>query len=120
MAISIDPQESISFVCKEDRDLKPEEQTTFLLCPLTVRDEQALAKLDDQYTFGLETLRRGLRGWENFLDSKGQDVPFETNRDGKPTDNTIARIPIGIRSQIVTAIVDTAKLTEEELGKPGS
>lgn len=78
------------FVPKEDRGLPPGEQTRFLLEFL---DPYTDAKLSDEVyairgmganrkesvrsgTQQNETLKKCLKGWENFKDSSGRDVPF--------------------------------------------
>lgn len=81
------------YVPQEDRGLAPDEQTRFLVEFL---DPYTDAKLQDEVykiqgmgnnrresvrsgTQQNETLKKCLKGWENFCDSKGQPIPFETD-----------------------------------------
>lgn len=88
------------YILKCDRELPQEQQTVFLITPLSAKaqteiedllssDENAIMEIatDDRtvkmpYDAGrsekkMRALRVGLTGWRNYKDAEGNDVPFE-------------------------------------------
>lgn len=127
MVIALDPLTSLDYVCIADRDLPEDQQTVWILSPLTARQRAAM---DDQYitaratakegsdaetSFGLRihgrnhaALVKGLRGWKNFLDKDGSEVR-PTNAPGKNaglSDQCISRIPDAVRDELAAVILD--------------
>lgn len=128
MPIALDPKATFTYVLEDDRKLPEEDRTTFTLRGLTVAEE---AKVADSMissipgqeelsfrsgTHQLTVLRHGLRGWSHFLDSDGNEVPFETGR-GNPrhvTDDCLDRILPRHRQELVGAILDRGSISEAE------
>lgn len=128
MPIALDPKATFTYVLEDDRKLPQEEQTAFTLRGLTVAEE---AKVADSMissipgqeelsfrsgTHQLTVLRHGLRGWSNFLDPSGKEVPFETGK-GSPrfvTDASLDRMFPRHRQELVGVILDRGSVTESE------
>jgi len=128
MPIALDPKATFSYVLEDDRKLPTEEQTTFTLRGLTVAEE---AKVADSMissipgqeelsfrsgTHQLTVLRHGLRGWTNFLDVTGKEVPFDTGR-GNPrhvTDDCLDRVLPRHRQELVGVILEPGAVSEAE------
>lgn len=135
MAIAVNPNEPFDYVLKEDRELPPEEQTIFHLRPLKHHER---VKLDDM-RYGMNartstvetpqgqiadlTLKVGLQGWKNLRDGNGGDVPFEQNPKTlnllgtnlrPPTDECLGRLHPNHVDELVEAIRDVNRLTDEE------
>lgn len=102
-------QHTREFVAPSESTLPPEQQTVWILRPITVfdelertkavgRDTEAAGWLEEYVVF---SLRRSLCGWRNFKDAAGVDVPQPT---GFLTDEQIVRIPKKILSEIGTEV----------------
>jgi hypothetical protein len=111
------------FVAKEDRGLPPAEQTRFLLEFL---DPYTDAKLSDEVysisgmgnnrkervrsgTQQNETLKKCLKGWENFKDSNGREIAFDSDMMVN-----IARIKPKVRREIVDFVRGESEADEGE------
>lgn len=130
--IVIDPNSSRRYVLRDERSKPVEEQSVFLLRPLTLAQETALkdsvAAVDAgnsvsirQGTQELKALQYGLEGWENVRDSKGNEVPFKaTTRkvNGKDVsqvdDATLAMIPPKYRAELAEEITNGSGLSGDE------
>jgi|TARA_A100000172_G_scaffold17068_1_gene9347 hypothetical protein len=128
MPIALDPKATFTYVLEDDRSLPEEQRTVFTLRGLTVAEE---AKVADSMissipgqeelsfrsgTHQLTVLRHGLRGWSNFKNAEGIDIPFETAR-GNPrhvTDECLDRILPRHRQEIVSVVMERGAVTEEE------
>lgn len=126
----ISPKDTFDFVCKEDRDKPPEEQTIFVCSYLTV-DQEALIddKLgvvtDDGYQVSLGstallTLHMGLQDIKN-LQVDGEPVKLERDRTQKKRcgvhpwkSDCLSKIPKAARTEIAEAIRNGGELSEEE------
>lgn len=65
----------------------------------------------------LRTVQYGLRGWRNFLDDKGREIPFRTERvQGREVVpmELVRQIPFPVLDELARAIVEGNTLTEEE------
>ena len=141
MLHAIQPGSTFEYVPKECQDLEDDdpERVVFEIKHLTVSE---LAEVEDsigaydreddtmKMKVGSQTLvalRRGLRGWRNFSFSDGTEAPFKTNliskRRGKerttepePTDETLGMIPSPIRTELMNAITEGNRVSEEEKG----
>jgi len=137
--IGIDPDEIFEFVSKHEKDL--ESPTVF---KLGVIDSLTIAKIEDNLTVftidpkdtdaktdtkmstgkrEVELVKAGLKGWDNFKDKKGNDIPFEVqpNRSqsqGKtvdiPKESTLKRIPKIILTELANELYNQNKLDEVE------
>lgn len=113
------------YVPQADRALPKEQQTEFLLRPLSFLER---AYVDDEsWQFsgdGTAQLMRGTRrrlallgglvGWSNF-----DGVPFVTEKANvggvtaeRPTEATIERIPLDVQQELAEAILDASKLSD--------
>ena len=128
MSIALDPLEQREYVTKADRDLPEDEQTAWILQPLSARDRM---QLDDQFiaasaetdasdqtktTYSMRlhgrnyaALQKGLKGWKNFKDASGKPVNpnfigKDTNR--KMTDASISRVSDADRAELAGVILD--------------
>ncbi|RLA87314.1 MAG: hypothetical protein DRG40_00700 [Deltaproteobacteria bacterium] len=65
----------------------------------------------------LRTVQYGLKGWKNFKDEKGKEIPFETERRGKHEvvrADLVRRIPFPVIQELAEEILKANTLTEEE------
>lgn len=79
MVIARSTKENIPYVLEAERDLPPEQQSTFLLASLSNDMMMSLLQLmqEGQTKKWVEvTLTAGLRGWRNFLGEDGNEAPF--------------------------------------------
>lgn len=139
MVIAIDNTEQFEYVLKEDR--KSERPTVFLLAVL---DGVTLGRIEDGNLsisrkvggrpedkasisvpvngYQRDVVRFGLRGWRDFQDRKGQEIPFETVSTGlfgMAPQQLIAPQLLGKFKkawigEIAEALIEGNKLTEEE------
>lgn len=133
-AVAYDPDVLFDYVLAADRDKPPEKQTIFHLKTLTARDTEAIenawrtmmsgdkdkvAEKDlvlalNRGTMTIETLKRGLCGWDNFLDARGKPIPFlPCERAICPMKN-IDRLQPDDRHELAKAIEDGAHLSESD------
>ena len=128
MPIALDPKATFKYVLEDDRKAEPSERTEFTLRGLTVGEEARVAdsmissvpgEEELSYRSGthqLTVLRFGLRGWSNFLDAEGKQVPFETTK-GSPrhvTDDCLDRLSSAHRQELTSAILDRGEVSKEE------
>lgn len=120
---AIDSKTPHKYICKDDRKLKPEEQTVFMVKFL---DPWLEAKLNDeiyqvsgsgkerreQFLTGTqqqEVLKNCLVGWENFNDHDGKPVQFVSDMM-----ENLSRLPPDARRELAEHIRGQAELTEGE------
>jgi hypothetical protein len=136
MARAVDPTTSFDYILKADREEDADCVTTWKLRPLTARQ---LAQIEDgtgsydpdtghvavrQGTVVLETLRSGLAGVDNFLDSGDTAIEFVTENTGKrhgvnvlvPTYAFLDKIHPDDRRELCNAITEQTRLTEADRG----
>ncbi len=124
MPIAVDPSKSWDYVLLVDRELPPEQQTIFELKVLSARDLAAIqdgatkGNVDGSLEFksGTQTLRileMGVRGWRNFKDDTGADVPYREN-NGKPRPENWDCLRPEWRRELANAITEQNRLSEEE------
>ena len=129
--IALDPvKDEIEFICKADLDLPDEEQTRWILKPLSAKEH---AMLDDhtgtvgedgQYivTIGkkqLVALNLGLKDVFNFNDSEGKPVKLSRSKKkiggiNALEDSFLMRVPKEVRVEIAQAIMAESEVEEEE------
>lgn len=124
MVIAIDPSKTFDYVLLCDRANPPEEQTVFQLRVLSARE---LAEIEDgairsdregklEYLSGSQTIRilnYGLRGWRNFRDAAGNEVPFREN-NGKPRGENWDCLLPEWRRELANAITEQNRISETE------
>lgn len=127
MAIAISPRDEIEYVLRDERKLPVEQQTIWLLKPLTAHQRYRLkdvmeggAKVGSAH---LAAMRAGLRGWRNFRDESGAEAPFEKEshvsdvlgrKVHAPTMDTLGLIPADAENELVEAIVASNALTVDD------
>jgi hypothetical protein len=128
MVIARSTRERIPYVLRDERDLPPEQQTTFLLAALPNHAMLSILQMmqHGQSKAWIEVaLTAGLRGWENFNDADGNATPFrrEDNQTrtlhgveikGPVSRGTLEVLPAGILLELAEAIVSANKLTVED------
>lgn len=136
--IGIDPSEVLEYISKKDPD--PKNPTVF---KLGVVDSLTIAKIEDNLTVftidpnnpeaktdtkmstgkrEIELIRAGLKGWDNYKDKKGADIPFTTtySRAGGstkieiPNDDTIKRLSTIIVKELSGEIYNQNKVSDDE------
>jgi hypothetical protein len=115
MVIAVDPNTTVEYVLREDRSLPREQQTVFLVKPLTLQEEHEVPRVaaNDGHEGGTLILVRGLRGWSNLRDAAGADVPFEGDSKGNPTRACLARLTSAQRTEL--GLVIHAGCQEEQV-----
>jgi len=82
MAIALTTKSVTEYVLERERSLPKEEQTVWLLRPLSLAFRLQISELDgksDGWQRAISSCLRGsLAGWRNFKDADGKDVPFAT------------------------------------------
>lgn len=128
MPIALNPKQTYFYVLDCDRSLPENEQTKFEIRGLTVAEEASVSDSmilahsgGDDFSFRagthqLTVLRLGLRGWANFRDGEGQEVPFEMTKSHprQVSDASLDRLAPEWRVEIMNAILDRGAVTEEE------
>ncbi len=63
-----------------------------------------------------EQVRVFLKGWKNLMDPDDpeKEAEFVTDEEGLPTDETIAKIPLLIRTEIANYAIEARTLTETD------
>lgn len=143
MPLAIDPHSTFEYVleCDRDEDGRPlPGATVFHLRVLSARDiaeiEDNLAGFDTEGSQGLifvgkqklETLRRGLAGWDDFnwRDKEGKihEVPFEVKNVGSPSkgrrsfvdDSCLDYLHPDWRTELANAITEQTRMTSDQEG----
>lgn len=128
MPIAIDPTKTWDYILKCDRGT--DNPTVFVLGALTVADEAALqdrmVSIKDgttqvaSGTHTLDVLRRGLRGWKDFITSGGDLVPFKTDASRRTrgvdpvSDESLAYLSPEHRRELAEAIIERNTMSEAE------
>ena len=128
MPIALDPKATFTYVLEDDRTIPEGERTVFTLRGLTVAEEARVADSmissipgQEELSFRsgthqLTVLRHGLRGWSQFLDGTGAEVPFTIGK-GNPrcvTDECLDRMLPRHRQELCGVILDRGAVTEAE------
>lgn len=130
MVVSRTKSDVIPYVCRADRALPAEQQTQFLLRPLSSKVVLATQNLRaggemQVGTAMLLALKAGLAGWRNFPDPEGKPTPFEQETgvqlvfgvevDRPVTDATLERVPKDLLIELATAIHTEGKLQDADI-----
>ena len=130
MVLPIDPKKEYTFVAKVDQEAERDDQSRFVIRPLTAREEayvtdsflnidlgggeaSATAKTGERV---MAILNMGLIRWENFPPG-GPDLKFDVKGIGNKRrihDDTLSRIPSEVRMELANAITEGLGLKEEE------
>lgn len=126
MPIALDPTRTFRYVLRGDRKdprdpkSEPKEDASwFELCSLTHGQSEKVNDVTEKDAFDGMTLalRFGLKGWGNFKDLDGVDVPFETDGKGQVTEACLGRLRLNDKGELAGVISGTVRLTAEEMGK---
>ena len=109
------------FVAPSDTKLPPEQQTTWLLGPLDVFDS---AELADSYSTdpnkwaskNVQMVRMALRGWRNFKDADGAEVPF-IGLGGRASDEDMRKIPFSLVLELMVEINNFETIKRSQVGE---
>lgn len=129
MPVAMSPDHEWDYVLKDERETA--DPTVFVLGVLSseveATIEDALVKVGADKTMTAATgsqvvkvLRFGLRGWRNFRDGTGAEVPFPTSKavmdKGRPTitDAGLTMLAPKHRRELADAIVERNTVTEVE------
>jgi len=121
MAIAVSVGQTKRFVTESDRSLPEDQQTVFLLRPLTARERAAVQDLsvldtaDNSVklrvgTIHTLTVEKGLTGWSNFRDAAGTEMLF----DAKNVAANLDRLSPDDLVEIYGAIADMNTVTKEQ------
>jgi hypothetical protein len=131
MVLPIDPNQEYTFIATVDKELEPDQQSRFVVRPLTAREEayvtdsflnidlgggeaSATARTGERV---MAILNMGLIRWENFPPGAGTDLRFAVKGEGNKrriSDATLSRIPSEVRMEIANAITEGLGLTEDD------
>lgn len=129
MPVAVSPEYEWEYVLREER--AHASPTVFILGVLSASAEaaieDALVKVSPDRSMTAATgshvmavLRSGLRGWRNFRDATGSEVPFPTSkatmRNGRPTitDDGLTMLSPRHRKELADAIIERNTITEDE------
>ena len=59
-------------------------------------------------------LREGIKGWKNWYDTEGKEIPFRNN-NGAIHNDSLKKLPVPLAIELTNAITDHISLTPEEL-----
>jgi hypothetical protein len=128
MAIARTTRERIPYVPEAERELPPEQQTTFYLAVLPNWMMLALLQMQNEARHDrwiLLALTAGLRGWDNFPDENGVETPFtrETRRRRNiagvevldpVSEASLNAVPANLLLELAKAIIEANQLTSAE------
>lgn len=110
------------YVLESDRDVP--DHTTFRIRPLTLLQQNPIIDLTMAFldkhgsppvaTLSYMTLKAGLVGFDNAVDSKGEQIELMRDRDGHVSDDTLARLPFNTRVELANAITDISNITGDD------
>jgi len=117
--IAIALTDTFPYVLEENREDPEEEQTVFHLRPPTVQEDEKYLNNSGQLakigTKAHEMLKDHLKGWENFPGPDGELVEFQASGSkDKPTDQTISRIALRHRIELMNAITARGREADSE------
>jgi hypothetical protein len=97
--------------------------TRFLLAPLSMGARERIQNMVQAEGSPLVgsaqvlTVREGLRGWASYSHPEtGAAIEFKADKDGRPTDETMAWIPMDVLSELALEIKRRSWMTGETRG----
>ena len=128
MAIARSTRERIPYVIEAERQMPPDQQTTWYLAVLPnwmMLNLLQLMQEGKHDRWVLLALTAGLRGWDNFRDENGLDVPFsrETRRRRNVAGVDVAdpvseaslnAIPSDLLLELARAVLEVNQLKDDE------
>lgn len=135
MPVARSKSETIRYVTTADRQLPQDQQTTFLMRPLSNKTFGEIQNLVQVAADGSSVtllrgqqrhaaLKAGLVGWENFNDEHGTPAQFLADKGerrvhgvvvvGPPKDETLEMLPPDVYIELADAILKQNQLTDED------
>jgi hypothetical protein len=135
MPVARSKSDLIRYVTEADRKLPVDQQSVFLIAPLsnkTMGQIQNLLQVSiDGQTATLlrgqqrhSALKAGLKGWENFATADGAPAVFATDKGERlvhgvtvhnpPSDESLEMIPIADYEEIADAILNANRLNDDD------
>lgn len=137
ICFAIDPKKKYRFHPKEIKELmesgklEDKDAPYFIIQPLTARDaannedsisETSIKGKGEDTTMRLKSgsstlniLLSGLKGWGNFRDVDGNELPWRDNGESSPRPDNLDYIPAGWRREIAEAIQEGKGMSEHEV-----
>lgn len=129
MPVATSPDHEWEYVLREERGT--DSPTVFILGVLSATAEaaieDALVQVHADRSMSAQTgtqtaniLRAGLRGWRNFRDARGTDVPFPTSKGrmlggrATVTDEGLTMLAPKHRKELAEAITERNELTDDD------
>ena len=115
--IILDPNQTIKYILKRDRNKPEEEQTIFYLRAMTASQYDQIIDLGaDPKTKPSEVnykiLRFGLLNWENLKNQSGEMI--EAKKEGNfIKKESLDLLPFSVRQELIEQIMELAQLSEE-------
>ena len=123
MAIALDPNRTVDYVLKAERESPASSQTVWELGPISVAQDRAIKNVIAETGFDANHvkvgtlaglyLRGGLRGVRNFNSANGKPIPFTTDKDGV-TDAFLEHLSEDDRMELFRACRDFSTMSAEE------
>jgi len=123
---AIDPEKIVDFIAKQEQGDKVDEEAKTVFKVRMLRAKEAAELRDDLYTISgsgkerkeqlksgtaeLKALKKGLKGWENFLDNDGKEVEFDSTK----LDKMLDMIPPDVRVELADFIRGESSLADLE------
>lgn len=111
------------YILESERNLSSTEQTIFQIKPLSAKqysivsdimritsNENGKTDIQNSGKYTYETLKCGLVGWSNMKNESGNEIQFNK----KDLDSNLDLLPIAIRYELSTAILELSMLKEDE------
>lgn len=118
IAIAISSSETFPYVLEANREDPVSEQTVFQLRPPTVAEDESYLNsagvLGKVGTKAHSMLRKHLKGWSNLVGADGEEIAFDADSKGKPSDAAIEALPISVRIELMNAITTRGRDTDTE------
>lgn len=135
MPVARSKSDLIRYVTEADRKLPVDQQSTFILAPLS---NKTLGQIANQLQVSVDgltatvlrgqqrycALKAGLKGWENFSTAEGVPAPFLTDKGDRqqhgvqftspPKDETLELLAPSDYAEIADAILSANRLTEDD------
>lgn len=135
MPVARSKSDLIRYVTEADRKLPVDQQSVFILAPLS---NKTLGQIQNQLQVSIDgttatvqrglqrycALKAGLKGWENFSTADGQVAPFATDKGDRqahgvqftnpPKDETLELLAPADYEEISDAILNANRVTDDD------
>ncbi len=114
--LAVTPRSEWTYICEEDKGA--DAPTVFKFRDITQRERLEL--FGDDEGFGRKAysvVKAALVGVDAFFDADGKEVKFAAERDGRATDEFLARIPWQITLELAGVIIKGVEMETAEVEK---